>query len=98
MAVTTQRPTQIARDRPDIGALSAFGLENGLIRFARDENEAMNDDFAWRDFELRAPARQIVGALAADLDRRIGRRGLLDRPEKRRQHRRHLPRRRTDGG
>src|ERR1700683_4748772 len=35
MAVTTQRPTQIARDRPDIGALAAFGLENGLIRLAR---------------------------------------------------------------
>src|SRR5271170_566155 len=98
MAVTTQRPTQIAGDRPDIGALAAFGLENGLIRFVRDENEPMNDDFARRDFELRAPARQIVGTLAADLDRRIGRRGLLDRPEKARQHRRDLARRRTNVG
>src|ERR1700677_2715894 len=98
MAVTTQRPTQIAGDRPDIGALAAFGLEYGLIRFVRDENEAMNDDFARRNFELRAPARQIVGALAADLDRRIGRRGLLDRPEKTRQHRRDLARRRANVG
>ena len=38
----------------------------------------MNDDFARGDLEVCALARQIVGALAGDLDRRIRRRRLLD--------------------
>src|SRR3546814_7176896 len=47
----------------------------------------MDSDAARLHLDRLALPRQVIGALAIDLDRRIGRRHLLDRPSEARQHR-----------
>ena len=77
VAVTAQRSPDVPRDRPDIGAFAAFGLENGFIAFTRHQFEPMKDAEALSSDEraigYHNPAdgtyrlRQL-GDLLADLD------------------------------
>ncbi len=87
MAVAAEQPAEIARNRPDISSLAAFGLENRPVRLGGDEIEPVDDDFARDHLDRDAFTREVIGALARDLDRRIGRRRLADRPDEPRQQR-----------
>ena len=63
-----------------------------MSTFGCDEREAMDDEWPRGDLEGLALARQVVGALAVDLDRRIDRRRLLDDADEARQRRSDLGR------
>src|SRR3546814_2435530 len=52
-----------------------------------EDRKRMDSDAARLHLDRLALPRQVIGALAIDLDRRIGRRHLLDRPSEARQHR-----------
>ena len=98
MAVAAERSPEVARQRAHIGALAAFGFEPRLVALGGDEREAMDGDRPRRDLERFAAARQIVGALAGDADRREGRRRLRDEADEARQRRFDFARRRPRVG
>ena len=99
MAETAEQAPHVARERAHIGALAALGLEHGAIRIGElgvlDQLEAMNLDRARFELDDLAVAREIVGALAVDLDGRVARRHLRDRAGEARQERADGRRRRT---
>src|ERR1700751_2241972 len=75
MAKTAQSAAEIAGERAYIGTLAAFGLEDRMVRIGgTDEVQPADLDQARAEFHRFAIARQVVGALAFDLDRRIARR------------------------
>src|SRR5262249_8735723 len=88
MAENAEQPARIPRQRPHIGALATFGGENRVIGVRHiDELKSIYGYRACRDFHGFALARQIVGPLAFDFDRREARRHLLDRSSEARQRR-----------
>ena len=90
MAVTAKASAEVAGDRADIGSLAAAGFEYRLVTPGAYEIERVDRHRARRQHRRRASAREIVSALAIDLDRRIGRRQLQDRPDETRQQREDL--------
>ena len=69
MAETAENAAHIARQRPNIGSLAAFGLENRMIGVGRlDQGQIVDIDRAGFERDLLAVAGQIIGALALDLD------------------------------
>ena len=80
MAETAENAAHIARERPDVGSLAAFGLENRMVRIGLSTSARpwMSTGRA-SSVDLLAVARQIIGALALDLDRGEARRHLHDR-------------------
>ena len=83
-----ERAADVAGDGADVGAPAAFGLEHRRQRIGHvDEFEPV--DLHGTRFELDgfALAREIVGALAVDLDRGEGGRRLHDLADEGRQER-----------
>src|SRR6478672_8086397 len=79
MPETAESSAEIARDRAHIGAFAALGFEHRLVgRRHCGKFQAMDFDRAGAQLYRLAVAREIVGALALDLDRRKARRNLLD--------------------
>ena len=79
MAVAAEQPADIARQRPDIGSLAAFGLEHRMVGVRLlDQGQVVDLDLAGLQLDDLAVAGDVIGALALDLDGRIVRRGLLD--------------------
>ena len=83
VAETAELAAHVAGERPDIGALAAGGLEHGVV--------GIRDIDKFQPLDVHGPAlqgdrlsvaRQVIGALALDLDRRIARRDLLDPADK----------------
>src|ERR1700741_3991645 len=88
MAKTAEKAAEIAGERAYRGRLAAFGLEDRMVRTeGTDESHPADLDQARAEFHHFAIARQVVGALAFDLDRRIARRHLLDAAGKGREER-----------
>src|SRR3984893_18361517 len=87
MAVTAKTSAEVAGDRAHIGALAAARFEHRLFGQGIYEIEGADRHRTRGQLRRLATTRQIVGALAIDLDRRIGWRQLLDRPGKPRQQR-----------
>ena len=87
MTIAAERPPEVARQRPHIGALAAIRLEVRKVHAGLDERQSVDMDRARSDGEGFAVARPVVGARAVDLDGRIGRRGLLDEAGEARQQR-----------
>ena len=87
MAVTAKTSAKVAGDRAHIGSLAAARFEHRLVTPRVNEIERVNCHRTRGQHRRLAATRQIVGALAIDLDRRTGRRQLLDRPNKPRQQR-----------
>ena len=79
MAKTSQRRAQIAGNGAHIAALAADHFQLGMIRIrAGQQRQAFDPQRAGGDIHHFALARQIIGALAIDLDGGILRRGLQD--------------------
>src|SRR6185437_5590371 len=76
MSVAAERAAEISRDRADVGALAAFGLEHCGVGLSRYQFEPVDMDRARFDLESLAFAREIVGARAGDADGGEGRRSL----------------------
>ena len=62
----------------DVGARRALDLELGRVALAAEQLGAVDGHDPRRHLDLLAAARPLVGALAADLDRRVDRRALAD--------------------
>ena len=65
MAETAQKPSHIAGQCPDIGALAAFGLEHRMVRirlFYKDQ--LVNLDLPRLQFHRLAVAGEVIGPLA----------------------------------
>ena len=70
MSETSKIAADVAGQSAHIGALPAFAFENSAVLVRHlDEIKAMDDDGPGLDLNLFAAARQLVGALAADLYR-----------------------------
>src|SRR5262249_626036 len=92
MAVTAQQAPHVARQRPDIGTLAAMGFEYRLIAVgAFHERKLENIDRAGFEADGLAVARDVVGALAGDLDGGELRRHLRDAAGEVRQQRTDRP-------
>ena len=79
MAARAERPGHVAGDCPHIGALAAFGREDGGM-FVRhiDEIETVDLDRTGLEDDVLAVAGKVIGAFAFDFDRREGGRHLHD--------------------
>src|ERR1041384_2434668 len=89
MAATAQNAPHIAGQSANIGSLAAFGLENSVISVrGLDQGQIMNVHRAGLEHDLLAVARQIIGALALDLDGGELGRHLRDRSPERSRRRR----------
>jgi len=68
-----------ARNGAHIGPLAAFRRQDRMVGVRNvDEPEMMNFDRPCVELDHFPLARQVVGALAVDLDRREARRHLFD--------------------
>lgn len=79
VAIAAEFAAKVAGQRPDIGALAAFDFEmrcTGIRAGKQRETEDFN--LTGGDFDGLAVTRQIIGALAGDLDRGELRRNLTD--------------------
>src|SRR5262245_65349370 len=79
MPKTAQSAAKIARERTDVGAFSAFGLQHRMIGVG-GVNKLQPADFdrAGDQFHVFTVASQIIGTLTFDLDGRKARWNLLD--------------------
>ena len=82
-----ERRRQIAAQRADVRAAAAFDRQLQLRILVPQDLEPVDRNRPRRQFELLAAAGQVVRPLAADLDRRVGRRPLQDVAEELRQRR-----------
>src|SRR6187431_291390 len=81
MTATSERPADIACERADIGSLAAFGLElGGAGVWHIHQLKPVDFDRPGLQVDGLAVAGEVVGSLAADLDRRVLRRYLRDGP------------------
>ena len=72
MAEGSRAAAEIARERAHIGALAALGLEHRVLGVRRlDQREPVDLDRPRRELDLLALAREVVGALALDLERGV---------------------------
>jgi hypothetical protein len=81
MAVAAEIAADVTRQRAHIGALAAFDFENRAVVIAlrHQHRQPVDLDLAGGDVDgFAATARQIIGALTGDLDRRKLRRDLHD--------------------
>ena len=66
MAKTAQRPAKIAGQCPDIGALAAFGLEDGMIGIGGlDQVQPVDPDRAGLQFHRLAVPGEITSSLSS---------------------------------
>jgi hypothetical protein len=82
MAEASERPAKVPRNGAHISALAAIGLEHAAVAVMGDQRQALDRDRAGRKRHVLPFAGEVVGALAADLDRRKAWRNLLDRADK----------------
>src|SRR5262249_26944963 len=86
MAEALEFASNIAGERPHIGALAALGLEHGVVPIWHiDQIESVYLDRALLELNHLAVTREVVGALAVNLERREPRRYLLDHASEARQ-------------
>ena len=82
MAEAAEQSADIAGDGAHISALAAVHHELGLVAGGLQNFEPVNGDGPRLQFDKLALAREIIGALAGDLDRRILRWRLQNIPDK----------------
>ncbi|MCR6656524.1 MAG: hypothetical protein NVV63_12105 [Opitutus sp.] len=73
MAARAQGFGNVARQRSDIGALAAGDFEHRLLTAMFDQPDRVDIDLARLQLHGLASPRQVIGALAIHLERRIDR-------------------------
>ena len=68
VAEAAQHAAEIAGDGAHIGSLAALAFERRGVGVVRHQAQHMDDDFAGVQFDDLAVPREVVGALAGDLD------------------------------
>src|SRR5262245_920814 len=80
MPVAAEQAAHVAGERPHIGALATFGAQHGVVGVGDvDEAQAVDLDRTGLELDHLTVAREIIGALAVNLDGREARWDLRDR-------------------